>query len=249
VRPQGRPVISQDARPNYAPISPAPTLHLGPRPLAIGEPGRPPVRLVTIEPEEHEWTAEWLRAFLTDKGVMKPKRWDLSDEALMWLTLDIFVCVHVHSTPPQTPHPTFPGTVTKRDVERVRNGLERRRADEMIILASWRGHPDTPADPFVRTETERVSETIDRIAVALSVLDDLKLPARKPKEAWHSFAVPLARKFIRRAEECGHSFKLANNGPVARYVHAVIRLITKEEPKLGTVRKFLHSRRTEFLEG
>jgi hypothetical protein len=208
-----------------------------------------------IEQPEHPWTAQWLRAFLLEKGVKKPRAgWDLSDKALMWLAIHIFACAHIHHNPP-TPHPTvavFPGTVTRDAIERVRNGLERRRAEETIQLASWRGHPDTPDDSYVRTELEHVCETINRITVALSVLDDLKPTYRRQStadDAWHYFAVPLARKFIQEARGCGYSLRLAEKGPAVAYVHAVVPLITREKPPLGRVASFLKSRASEILKG
>jgi hypothetical protein len=203
----------------------------------------------------HAWDANWLRTFLLEKRVRKPKaRWDLSDKALLLLAVNIFVRAEHHRAPP-TPHPAvaaFQDAETQDAAEFVREGLEKRRAAATLTLAAWNGHPDPDYDPYKRTQIERVSETISKITVALSALADVA-PILKPaacwppRTTWHHHAVDLARDFVRRAEcQPGYRMGIAIEGPVAAFVCAVIPLITGEEPKQNNVAGFLKEHAAEI---
>jgi hypothetical protein len=237
-----------------------------------GESAERPVRIMTSAQPEHEWTASWLRGFLTKKEVMKPnRRWDLSDNALLTLATNILIRSEFHGRP-MAHHPWTEAFLDEEDQHRaaaLRKGLERRREAAKLQLAEWKDYPTpddfraaaaafpraewkdhpTPDDLHVRMEIERINETIDKLAAAISALDDVA-PILKPYfiwprnityTHWHDHAVELARYFGHHLRECNPSrrFGISEKGPVVGFVTAVIPLITGENPDDGTVYKYL----------
>lgn len=200
---------------------------------------------------------KWLRGFLSDKKVRKPRaKWELTDLALACLAANISVRAARHRAPlsPNVIIAPFLGTETQDAAATVREGLERRREAAGLALTLWQERPAHDHDKS--TQVERIGGTIANIDAALSALDHIApilKPAISPRSrtAWRHHAVELARDFVMRMRECqtpDYSIGLATNGPVAAFVHAVIPLVTGEEPKLNNVAVFLKENAKEILQ-
>jgi hypothetical protein len=200
---------------------------------------------------------KWLRGFLLEKKVRKPRaKWELSDLALACLAANISARAKRHRVPlsPNRFTSPFLGTETQDAAATVREGLERRREATVLALAFWQD--ELAHDWNLPTQVERFGGVIAKIDAALSALDQVApilKPAIWPRSltTWRHHAVELARDFVMRMGECqpAHPVGLGTNGPVAAFVHAVIPLVTGEEPKLANVAVFLKEHAEEIFKG
>jgi hypothetical protein len=199
--------------------------------------------------------ATWLRMVHSEKRVRKAgAKWDLSDNALTALYVDISVKAKLHRAPPQ-PHPalvSFLDTETELAAGVLREGLEGRRRAALLTLAEWENLPRYDQS----VQLERIPFMIAKIDAALSALDEVA-PILKPaawpmpRLTWRHYAVDLAKHFVRRMRECnpGHSIGIGAEGPVAAFVRAVVPFITGEEPTQNNVAVFLKEHAAQILRG
>jgi hypothetical protein len=201
--------------------------------------------------------ARWLRAFLSEKEVRKLKvKWDLSDKALLFLAVDIFVRAHYHRNPPPL-HPyaeAYAGaTETRYYAEWLLERLEKLHSAGIPALAVWHGLPDDdPSKPaWIESCNEHISRLAAAIAALAAVVPHLKSSGLWPprRATWRDHAVALAQHFVDRIRECnpGHQIGVSDDGPVTSFVRAVIPLITEETPTQGDVYGFLNEHRAEIL--